>query len=485
MAHEPHRSGRIGRNDPCPCRSGRKWKRCHGGAERGAPTSDVYTRNLALLQILADVFGLRPGVPWDDVKRRVTADRVRTLHNAHRMLWAPPITDALPARSSALTALYLGDIEPDDLARRIFRFGLYADRILVINPFIVPSTDDSDPVHTPEKYRRDTIRLLYFAYRTRPWIESGLVTLIGDPMIYDPVFRAHSFAAAERRHEGLGVDPRDLDLVDAKAEFRRVLSSMPPSSLEALVRERHPEFSDAEVEDLVRDLIESNARDPLGVAYDDDGPNAAPTSEFMFTRGGTTLEGALAIGEATGAFPYTYSHTKWRELMASTESMPEQAQIWSPLTRAFQALEFRFLNEVDADFAKRVREDGRLIGFRHFLKDLWTKIGGSPDDVQAEALAREFAERLSEEHRRANEEWKKIDRDLFLVKPALLGALGQGAALLTGNMSVATAVISAVVATTAGLTMLKRASERRNEWRVATPMSVFVDLQRERDKARR
>jgi serine-type anaerobic sulfatase-maturating enzyme len=22
---------RRGRNDPCPCRSGRKWKRCHGG----------------------------------------------------------------------------------------------------------------------------------------------------------------------------------------------------------------------------------------------------------------------------------------------------------------------------------------------------------------------------------------------------------------------------------------------------------------------
>ncbi|MDR2984567.1 MAG: SEC-C domain-containing protein [Nocardiopsaceae bacterium] len=26
------RDRRRGRNDPCPCDSGRKWKRCHGDA---------------------------------------------------------------------------------------------------------------------------------------------------------------------------------------------------------------------------------------------------------------------------------------------------------------------------------------------------------------------------------------------------------------------------------------------------------------------
>jgi len=26
---------KVGRNDPCPCRSGRKFKHCHGGAETG------------------------------------------------------------------------------------------------------------------------------------------------------------------------------------------------------------------------------------------------------------------------------------------------------------------------------------------------------------------------------------------------------------------------------------------------------------------
>ena len=28
----PHRSNKIGRNEPCPCGSGKKYKRCCGGA---------------------------------------------------------------------------------------------------------------------------------------------------------------------------------------------------------------------------------------------------------------------------------------------------------------------------------------------------------------------------------------------------------------------------------------------------------------------
>jgi uncharacterized protein YecA (UPF0149 family) len=27
-----HREGKVGRNDPCPCGSGKKYKKCHGAA---------------------------------------------------------------------------------------------------------------------------------------------------------------------------------------------------------------------------------------------------------------------------------------------------------------------------------------------------------------------------------------------------------------------------------------------------------------------
>ncbi|HYZ89575.1 MAG TPA: SEC-C metal-binding domain-containing protein, partial [Myxococcales bacterium] len=31
---------RVGRNDPCPCGSGKKYKKCHLPLEEGAPVSD-------------------------------------------------------------------------------------------------------------------------------------------------------------------------------------------------------------------------------------------------------------------------------------------------------------------------------------------------------------------------------------------------------------------------------------------------------------
>lgn len=37
-AAAPTRFGGVGRNEPCPCGSGQKFKRCHGSASRGAGT---------------------------------------------------------------------------------------------------------------------------------------------------------------------------------------------------------------------------------------------------------------------------------------------------------------------------------------------------------------------------------------------------------------------------------------------------------------
>jgi SEC-C motif len=38
---------RVGRNQPCPCRSGKKYKRCHGGPGPGIPQGYVETGSLA------------------------------------------------------------------------------------------------------------------------------------------------------------------------------------------------------------------------------------------------------------------------------------------------------------------------------------------------------------------------------------------------------------------------------------------------------
>jgi hypothetical protein len=86
--------------------------------------------------------------------------------------------------------------------------------------------------------------------------------------------------------------------------------------------------------------------------------------QMISVRSGVNLETALLICSVTGAFPYTNMHFKWRELMEAREQMSETARVWSPLTKAFQTLEFRFLDNVDPRFAQSLREDGRLEGFR-------------------------------------------------------------------------------------------------------------------------
>lgn len=206
----------------------------------------------------------------------------------------------------------------------------------------------------------------------------------------------------------------------------------------------------------------------------------------MIERYSGMLESALYICDRTGAFPYTESHTKWRDLLAASDDLPERARTWTPLTRAFQELDFHFLDNVDSHFAARIREEERLNSFRIFLRDLWAKIGGSADPNRADVLAKDFAERLTDEHRKAEEEWKKIDRDAAATTaPGIIGGI-MGSALIVGGLSVNATAISALISLAVGLgATANRAHQKRREFRVSTPMSVFVDLKRHKKRGER
>jgi hypothetical protein len=44
----------------------------------------------------------------------------------------------MPAPDSSLRALYLGENDPEVLVENVFRFSLYADEIVIVNPFKNP-----------------------------------------------------------------------------------------------------------------------------------------------------------------------------------------------------------------------------------------------------------------------------------------------------------------------------------------------------------
>ena len=131
-------------------------------------------------------------------------------------------------------------------------------------------------------------------------------------------------------------------------------------------------------------------------------------------------------------------------------------------------------DQVDSEFACSLRKDGRLQGFRAFLRRLWSTIGGTPDVNKACSLARDFGDELTDEYHKAEAEWGQIDRDL--VKQ--FGATVVGG-LITGAFSLHIATLGFAAA---GVLELLNSRMRRREFRKKVPMSVLIDLSARKDR---
>ena len=136
-----------GRNDPCHCGSGIKYKHCcllldgqrQTRVEFVHSAETLRDKNLALLAAAIDIFGLNR--PWDKVKESFTDARIREFYRCVAGLW-PVDTDQrhiLPPPDIGLRALYLGENEPEMMVQNVFRFSLYADQILIVNPIQNPN----------------------------------------------------------------------------------------------------------------------------------------------------------------------------------------------------------------------------------------------------------------------------------------------------------------------------------------------------------
>ena len=161
----------LGRNDPCHCGSNKKYKKCCLSLDEHRPerlqlvnSSQTLTdKNLALLAAAADIFGLKH--PWSKVKDGMTDARIREFYRFVAGLW-PVTTDhqhTMPAPDSSLRALYLGENEPEMMVENVFRFSLYADQILLINPFQNPNVlaEKYNPVLHPKEWIIQTLRIIY------------------------------------------------------------------------------------------------------------------------------------------------------------------------------------------------------------------------------------------------------------------------------------------------------------------------------------
>jgi hypothetical protein len=445
-------------------------------------------RNLSLLEAVNDIFGVDKSSEWRDVKRNITADRIKRLYQFISELWPQDTNLArlLPQQDQKLRALYLGDVHPDAVMRNVFRFGLYADEIFIINPFHAPWTmaEPFNPIEHPDQFKEDTLKLVYFTTMIEPWVKEGLVTLVHDPGKFDKdlLYSTRQLAAERIRKNGQDFfrENRRLleeDLEGFEADVKRSLLNVSPEAIAKELHKARPDFSDQEIGEQLRNISRLRDEDPLAL----DETHEPNSSQIFVGRGGVNLETALYLSQIMGAFPYTNLRMKWHEILSVGDDLPEDAKVWSPLTKAFQSLDFKFLDKVDSAFACEMRNEERLGDFRGFLRRLWKTVNGTPDVNKIESIARDFRDELTQEYHKAEADWSKINQDLInwaggpgaTALSTAIGMAGIAGAIATGHMSLAIPSLGFIPF---GVSKLIDARMKRSQFRKTTPMSVFIDL---------
>jgi hypothetical protein len=430
-------------------------------------------RNKILLRAIADIFNLRKAKNLDELKSKISEEQIKHLYGVIAGLWPldTNLADLLPPEGTTLRALYMGDVVPVQLVRNVCRFSLYADEILIVDPFHHPLTmrEEYSPLINPGQWKMDTLKLIAFAMFLGPWIEAALVTLIPDPGNFDYGLRKATWELAIARSKEAPLTKEDLDELEpaAKQDFFRTVLMMPEQYLSRMVREAVPGISDEDVRETLQHLKAMRRADPLALDQNIEDVGG----QMTVARTGANLEMGMYLAHMTGAFPYTNLRSRWRELLSVSKELPEDAQVWSPLTHAFQQLDFKFLDQVDPNFAYSLRGDGRLESFRAYLRRLWKEVGGEPDVNKAQGLARDFGDELTGEYQKAVADWDEIDRSL--IKQFGTTVVGGVSAIVTGALNFQIPLAGVAMA---GVLELLNSRLRRLAFRKKVPMSVFIDL---------
>lgn len=245
------------RNSPCPCGSGKKYKKCCRLLDEGQSarcnlanaSRALKEKNVALLQAMFEIFGLER--PWDKVKDGMSDAQIREFYKFIADLWPvnTNLLEILPSPDSSLRALYLGENEPEMMLPNVFRFCLYADQILLVNPFDNPNlvAEQFNPLARPGEWRLQTIRVVFQLMMLAPWIDAGLVVLIPDPGDFNRRLRVQTWNLAAERLKGMQVTDKDIEASVMKRRTRNTLLLSPRSYLEHMARKTNPGISDQDV----------------------------------------------------------------------------------------------------------------------------------------------------------------------------------------------------------------------------------------------
>ncbi len=440
--------------------------------EKDAP---ILNRNIFFLEMLWETCGFKKGKTWDQFKKGFSKEQIIEIFETIKFLWPPDteLSTIYPKPDGKLRGLYMGIQNPKTILKNILRYSLYTDEILLVDPFMNPwrVKEEYNPLVNPEMHKENLLRLIYLMIQIDPFIRSGVVRMIPSPVDFEPNLRETMANLAQKRMDAMSkLEPKDID-GDLKNEFQemvgRIIASVPEEMTLDQLRVFFPDAPDDEkTRKFIQVLRQHHKSDPLLI-------EEKPTNQFLHIHGGGNLETCFYISQLTGSYLFTSSNMSWNQILMSKQTAGTESEVWSPLTKSFQDLEFKFLDNVDPKFASEIRSAGRLQSLRNFLRKVWREIENDSEKTVKEKVINEFKENLTEEFKVAEEEWKQIDMELLKSFQGGMFATLLGTPIVSGAIGWEIPVGGFALKSVMDLI---NTSGDRAKFRKTVPLSVFIDL---------
>ncbi len=481
-------------NDPCPCGSGKKYKKCckgkvdwthifRSGSDFRKHLS-IRGRNNYFVNRIAEILGfenLTDDHGLKDYKAAFTSRAVREIHEAVMEAWPRDmdIYATLERAASEVSGLYIGDYGPDYILRGIIRHSIYANKILVVDPFLYPSSvrDQYNPILEPDQYRSQTLKNVNFWLCLLPWIKAGIVEIIRTPADFNSMLKWESMQNQQRKFKEnpelkRAVDDSFLEWQKRHGEKQRrelLLLSAPDSYLRDTFDRLELAREGCTVEEFIRHI--QKQRDQAPDFLEPMGSDETSTQMHMWTTGSSYDIARLTAG-ITRSYLVTDLHVRWREIELDRESHSVENKVWAPFAKAIQEAPLKYLNAVRLEDALTLRQEQRLESLRGFLQRVWKE--ASTGDAFDEVNSLRLAEELQEQIRLTEVEWNQIGIDLMkrIGEGLTAGLLAAGPLIAAGHGMFLAAAAGAASAFT-----LSTHQVQRSKFPDKFPAAFFMKLQ--------
>jgi hypothetical protein len=398
-------------NDACGCGSGRKFKRCcQNVSPEDRPTWDFYSireRNLMFCRAVADILGLNAGKTWEDVRRELSDDQVKRIHEAFASLW-PEDTDLaslLPRpKRGILRAVYLGIADPRLISPMVLGWIPYFDEVVLAHPFVnsLRIKPEYSPTASPSQHKEQTLKNVILLLTLEPFIHAGFVHLIPQPGDFDQEFMSSTMRMAEERTAGW--KPQKALSAWQKAiaddDYRRLMLRRPEASLRRFLRKHEPQISNAEIDAVVAFAKSQLEADPYALLQP---IQAGDTGGQLYMIKGYNLETAMYLASLTGSVIYTDLEAHWQHLhLHALQNSQSPNTDWAPAVEALRRVEWPI--ELDNQSVFNALRAGRFIRMKARSRRLADAI-----QQQCEAPpADEITSHISTAAETARCEWSKM-----------------------------------------------------------------------------